>query len=86
LVEVGEEFAVFGAVFGAEDALLFEPVDDPGGALVADAEAALEEGGGGAFFLADGFDAVADEVGVFLGDFGLVVAAGDAPVAWSETA
>ena len=41
-LEVDEDFAGLGAVGGAEDAHFFEVVDDVGGAVVAEAEAALE--------------------------------------------
>jgi hypothetical protein len=46
-VEVDEDVAGFSAFAGADDAAVFEFVHDAGGAGVAEAEAALEEGDAG---------------------------------------
>src|SRR5690606_36252993 len=61
-VEVHEDFAGAGAVFGADDAFVFHLVHDAGGAVVADAQATLDHGGGGAFGGADDVEGLAEEL------------------------
>jgi len=56
-----EEFAGAGAVGGADEAVAFHEVDEVGGAAVADAEAALEERGGGFAELEDEAYGVVEE-------------------------
>src|SRR5664280_2055441 len=51
--QVGQYFARLGAIFRSHDTLFLHQLHDPGGAIVADAQAALEHRGGGA---AGGFE------------------------------
>lgn len=77
-VGIDEDFAWAGPIFGADDPLILKDVHNAGGAIVADLEAALEHGSGGAFAGADNLDGLGDEiilgVGVILG--GIVFAGG----------
>ena len=65
-INLHEDLARFGTVAGADDAAGFEEVHHAGGAAVAEAEATLEEAGGGFLFLSDDLDALLEGFG-FLG-------------------
>ena len=62
-----EEFAGAGAVGGADKAVALHEVDQMGGAAVADAEASLEERGGGFAEFEDQADGVVEQGVVFVG-------------------
>src|ERR1019366_1204772 len=77
-VEVDEDVAGFGAVAGADDAAVLQLIHYTGGTAVAEAQAALEEGDAGFLFAADDFDAVLDDLFVFVDAALVIEAAGGA--------
>ena len=66
-VKIDENLTRLRAFAGAQYAALLQNINDPGGARVAEAEPALQERGGGAFFLADDLETLLDELFVFVG-------------------
>jgi hypothetical protein len=74
-VKVAQDFTGFCAFARSDVTAGLEDVEDPGSAGVAEAEPALEEGGGGFFLLTHDFDAFFDEFLVFVGEF-LLLGAG----------
>ena len=48
-IEIDEDFARAGAVFGSDDAFFFHEIHDAGGTIVADAKPTLDHGSAGAF-------------------------------------
>ena len=60
-ISLQENLARLRAIAGADDAALLEDIDHAGGAGVAEAEAALEQGGAAFLLLAGDLDALDDE-------------------------
>src|SRR4051812_33350285 len=62
----GEDVALAGMVGGADEAFLLHPLDQRGGAVVADLQAALDVGGGAFLVAHDDLDGLVVEVGATL--------------------
>ncbi len=70
-----KDFSRLCSLAGADDAALFEDIDHPRGAGVAETQTALEQGGAGFLFLPNDFDAFHDEFFVGLGNIVFLVVA-----------
>ena len=65
-VQIDQNIARLGAFARADDAAVFQFIHDARGAAVAEAQAALQERDAGFLFAADDFDALLDDVFVFI--------------------
>ena len=65
-IQVNEDIAGFSAFARADHAAILEFIHDPGSAGVAEAQAALHQGDAGLLFAANDFDALLDELLVFI--------------------
>jgi len=61
-VEIDEDFAGAGAVFGADDSALFELFHQAGRAIITDTETALEHGSGGPLGTSEHIDGIGQEL------------------------
>src|SRR5260370_14664612 len=65
-VQVNQNVPRFGAFAGADDAAVFQLIHDAGGAAIAEAQTALQQRDAGLLFATNDFDALFDQLFVFV--------------------